>query len=266
MGSIEVVEAGVATTVQDGGRPGFAHIGVSPSGAVDPALVGVLNRLVGNPSDAAALETAGGLRVRAHGPLVVASSVEPAPVVLRDGNEMSIPHGAGRRWDYVVIRGGIDVPLTLGSRSTDTLSGLGPAPSTVGDVYAIGSEPTTGITTDVAPLRPIGDHVRVFPGPRADWFEGDWRRVLTTGVWTVTATGRVGVRLRGGALVRRRRGELPSEGLIRGAIQVPPDGDPVMMLADHPTTGGYPVIAVVHPDDVAIVAQHQEGTAVRLRL
>jgi allophanate hydrolase subunit 2 len=85
------------------------------------------------------------------------------------------------------------------------------------------------------------------------------------GPWTITNTSRVGVRLRGGSIERATSDELPSEGLVRGAIQVPPGGEPVMMLADHPTTGGYPVIAVVHPDDVAIVAQHSAGASIRFR-
>ena len=122
--------------------------------------------------------------------------------------------------------------------------------------------PYLRIGTDYAP----GDTARIGPGPRSDWFDGDPLGALTDRPLTVTASSRVGVRLRGPVLVRRRGDELPSEGLVRGAIQVPPDGEPIMMLADHPTTGGYPVVAVVHPDDVATVAQRPEGTTVRLRL
>ncbi len=264
--ALQIVTPGVATTVQDGGRPGLAHIGVPASGMVDPVLGGTLNRLVGNPSDAAVIETAGGLRVRALTTVVVASSVEPAPVVRRAGEEFGVPADGRRQWHYLVVRGGLAVPSVLGSRSTDTLSGLGPPPPVVGDVVAVGDDPTTEITTDIVPLRPVHDRVRAFPGPRADWFVDGWRDELTGRSWSITASSRVGVRLRGGTLARARTDELPSEGLIRGAIQVPPDGDPVMMLADHPTTGGYPVIAVVHPDDVALVAQHLGGTAVRFRL
>jgi allophanate hydrolase subunit 2 len=118
----------------------------------------------------------------------------------------------------------------------------------------------------MAPLAGVADVIRVDPGPRSDWFADDWADRLTASTWTVTTSSRVGVRLTGATLTRIVTDELPSEGLVRGALQVPPDGDPVMMLSDHPTTGGYPVIAVVHQDDVAAVAQHMAGTSIRFRL
>lgn len=262
--ALEVVTPGVATTVQDAGRPGLAHLGVPPSGFVDPVLAGLVNRLVGNPSDAPLIETAGGLSLRATGAMTVATSGETAPHTLRSGDEVVVRADGRRQWHYLAIRGGVAVPEVLGSQARDTLSDLGHRPLAAGDVLAIGTGPAGDITTDLAPLRELGDEVRVSAGPRADWF-ADWRRALTTSPWTVTATSRVGVRLTGRPIDRTVTRELPSEGLVRGAIQVPHDGDPVMLLADHPTTGGYPVIAVVHPDDVAIVAQHLAGTTVRLR-
>jgi allophanate hydrolase subunit 2 len=169
-------------------------------------------------------------------------------------------------WHYLAIRGGIQVDQVLGSSSRDTLSRLGPPACQRGDRLEIGSEPSLPVVADVAPLPGVTDVIRVTPGPRADWFPDEWPRLLAAASWTVTTSSRVGVRLHGAQLGRTVSDELPSEGLVRGALQVPPDGDPVMMLADHPTTGGYPVIAVVHPDDVAVVAQHAAGTSVRLRL
>jgi biotin-dependent carboxylase-like uncharacterized protein len=266
-GWIEIVDAGMATTVQDLGRAGYAHLGVPGSGAVDPALMGVLNRLVGNPSSAATIETCGGLVIRALTALLVATSAEPAPTSLQPGQLCSVAAGSGGRlWQYVAVRGGIHVEQTLGSSSTDTLSGLGPAPSVAGDRLQIGDLAVGPIVADLAPVAAIDDVARITRGPRSDWFAPHWTSAVTRSRWIVTATSRVGVRLHGEPLIRVVTRELPSEGLVRGAVQVPPDGDPVMMLADHPTTGGYPVIAVVHPDDVAVVAQHAAGTSVRLRL
>lgn len=259
---IDIIEPGIATTFQDGGRPGLAHLGISPAGAVDGALAGLLNRAVGNPADAAVLETAGGLRLVAVGPITAVSSHHAGPLTLRPGETLTVAAGGGRQWHYVAVRGGFDVEPVLGSRSTDTMSGLGPATPTPGQRLAVGPEPSDPVA-DVVPISPPTDRARLSDGPRRDWFAADALDRLTGAPLVVTATSRVGVRLRGVDLRRTRRDELPSEGLVRGAIQVPPDGDPIMMLADHPTTGGYPVVAVVHPDDVAVVAQRPAGTAVR---
>jgi biotin-dependent carboxylase-like uncharacterized protein len=263
--ALVVVEPGIATTIQDPGRHGLAHLGIPPAGAVDPSLAGLLNRLVGNRTDAAVIETVGNLVLEARSPVTVATSRHGAPVALGRGERVAIAIGGGRQWHYVAVRGGIASRPVLGSRSHDTLSGLGAAPVVNGTGLAIGGEPNDPIA-DIAPIAPVGDEARIGPGPRVDWFGGEPLRALTAGPLTVGASSRVGVRLRGAVLVRVRSEELPSEGLVRGAIQVPPDGDPIMMLADHPTTGGYPVVAVVHPDDVATVAQHPEGTAIRFRL
>lgn len=266
-GAIEIVHPGVATTLQDGGRPGFAHLGVPVSGAVDPDLAGMLNRLVGNRAGATVIETCGGLMVSALTHVLVATSAEPVPRSLRPGESCSVAAGSsGRLWHYMAIRGGIQVDHVLGSSSSDTLSQLGPPACRPGDRLEVGSEPTQPIVADIAPLPQVADIIRVTPGPRADWFVDEWPRVLASVSWTVTTSNRVGVRLNGAQLGRKVLAELPSEGLVRGAVQVPPDGDPVMMLSDHPTTGGYPVLAVVHPADVAAVAQHLPGTSVRFRL
>jgi biotin-dependent carboxylase-like uncharacterized protein len=263
---LRVIDAGVATTVQDAGRPGFAHLGVPASGVVDGELAALVNRLVGNEAGSAVIETTGALVLRAERPALVASSVEGVARSLGEGAELRVPSGHGRVWHYVAVRGGIAVEPVLGSRSTDTLAGIGPRPLHAGDLIPVGPDPGTDIDPGHAPLRPLASIVRLSVGPRADWFEpGALDRLVATG-WTVTVTSRIGVRMTGEPLRRSVTRELPSEGLVRGAIQVPPDGDPVMMLADHPTTGGYPVIAVVHPDDVAVVAQTSAGRPVRFRM
>jgi len=253
----------VLSTVQDRGRPGLAYVGVSPSGAVDPELAAHCNRLVGNDDGAAVIETVGGLVLRAVGPVVVATDVEPVARALGTGSTLHVDVGE-RQWHYVAVRGGIDVAPVLGSRSTDTLSGIGPAPLERGDVLTVGVEPGVAPVGETWPVRPGGDVVRISPGPRADWFT-DAAIADLAGRWAVAGASRVGVRLSGSPLERAVTDELPSEGLVRGAIQVPPDGAPIVMLADHPTTGGYPVIAVVHPADVATLAQHPVGTTVTLR-
>lgn len=259
---IEVVDAGLLTTVQDRGRAGWAHIGVPRSGAVDPALAAVVNRLVGNDGGAPSLETVGGLAIRAVTPVTIASDVEPVARTLGAGEIARVPSG-GRPWHYLAVRGGIAVEPVLDSCSTDTLSGLGPAALQAGDRLAVAPEPRSAPHGETVPTRHGEPRARLLPGPRADWFDGDVVRSMAHVAWRVTSSSRVGVRLSGGSLRRTVDAELPSEGLVRGAIQVPPDGDPIMMLADHPTTGGYPVVAVVHPDDVAAVAQAAAGDTVR---
>lgn len=259
---IEVVDAGLLATVQDHGRLGWAHIGVPRSGAVDPMLAALVNRLVGNPGAAPTIESVGGLVVSAVEPVTVASDVEPVARTLGAGETLRLPVG-GRQWHYLAVRGGFVVDAVLGSCSTDTLSGLGPPVLRSGDRLVVGPEPVATPHGETVPTRQTEPRARLLPGPRLDWFEGDPLRRMAEAVWRVTSSSRVGVRLSGGLLARTVTDELPSEGLVRGAIQVPPDGDPIMMLADHPTTGGYPVVAVVHPDDVAGVAQAIAGTTVR---
>ena len=263
---IRVVRPGIATTFQDSGRRGYAHIGVTGAGAVDPAIAGLVNRLVGNDSAAAVIETIGDLEIEALRPIVFAASQEFAPVSLASGERYTVPIARrGRVWQYLAVRGGFDVRAVLGSHSFDTMSGLGPAPPAAGDEYGVADHAIAPIVIDQAPVADVADIARISIGPRSDWLTDDARRLLIASEWTIATSSRVGVRLAGPRLERSVHDELPSEGLIRGAIQVPPDGQPVMMLADHPTTGGYPVIAVVHPDDVAAVAQHSSGTSVRFR-
>ena len=156
---------------------------------------------------------------------------------------------------------------TLGSRSWDSLARIGPPPPTVGTVLAAGADPRTPIDAVLAPPEPMSGRLGLLAGPRRDWFGDDAWSTLVTASWQVTdAVSRVGVRLRGPRLERvaaRRGSELASEGLVRGAVQVPPDGQPVVVLADHPTTGGYPVVAVVDDRAVDELARRGPGSTVR---
>lgn len=266
MTQLEVLRAGVATTIQDAGRAGYADLGVPTSGAVDAQLRSLVNRLVGNPADAAVLETAGGLEVRVDGPGLVATSAELTARSVMAGACVQVDPAPTELWGYLAVRGGIDVEPVLGSRSQDTRSGLGPDPVVDGLRLPIGGDPRSAISVDQVPPLDREGPIRIWPGPRLDWFTPGAFDVLSSRIWAVTAeVSRVGVRLSGAELERVHLGELPSEGLVLGAIQVPPDGVPVVMLADHPTTGGYPVIAVVDPRDVGRMAQRRSGSTVAFR-
>ncbi|MFF4546493.1 biotin-dependent carboxyltransferase family protein [Streptomyces sp. NPDC001435] len=278
--ALVVVRAGALTTVQDSGRPGYAHLGVPRSGALDAPAAALVNRLVGNPPDAAVLETTlNGCAVRPRSTVTVAVGGAPCPVTVGGrpvawGAPVVVPAGevlevgtavAGVR-GYVGVCGGIAVEPVLGSRSTDLLSGLGPAPLTDGVVLPLGPPAGLHARVDVAPQpRPPAELVlRVTPGPRDDWFTPRAVRDFTTRAYRVSsASNRIGLRTEGPALERAVPGELPSEGMVLGAVQVPPDGRPVVFLADHPTTGGYPVIAVVRAADLPAAAQAVPGTPVR---
>ena len=266
-GVLEVVAAGWSTSVQDGGRPGFAHLGVSPSGAVDESRRRNLNRLLGNPPAAAVVETTGGLVLRALRATVVADSTSGAVTTLAPGDELRVDPRPGELWATLAVRGGVATAPTLGSRSWDSLARIGPPPPAVGTALAAGADPRTPIDAVLAPPEPMSERLGLLAGPRRDWFGDDAWSTLVTASWQVTdAVSRVGVRLRGPRLERvagRRGSELASEGLVRGAVQVPPDGQPVVVLADHPTTGGYPVVAVVDDGAVDQLARLGPGSTVR---
>ncbi|NMO01578.1 biotin-dependent carboxyltransferase family protein [Gordonia sp. TBRC 11910] len=282
--AVEVVEPGPFASIQDLGRPGYAHLGVPRSGAADRGSLRLANRLVGNPEDAAGIETTlGGLRLRAIGDVVIAVAGAVADVArngvdygrnaamsLHDGDELSIGTTTSGLRNYVAVRGGVDVEPTLGSRSTDTLAKLGPPALVAGTRLRIAALGGSWPPIDVAPVDDrLPDVVALdaADGPRADRVDdlGD----LFTEIWTVNpASNRVGVRLDGaGGSVRPRTdlGELASEGIAHGSIQLPPSGQPVIFLADHPVTGGYPVVAVLTEASLDRAGQLTPGTRVRLR-
>jgi len=269
---LEVLRAGPLTTVQDLGRPGYAHLGVPRSGALDVPALCAANALVGNDSGAAGLEvtlTGCVLRLRVAARLAVTGA--PARVRV-DGVEVPFgtavqvrPQGTvhiGRARSgvrsYVALSGGIDVPPVLGSRSTDTLSGLGPQPLRDNDLLPLGygsGEPSTVDGVDY----PSTVELRYRPGPHDDWFA---ESLHGTEYRLSPLSNRVAARLAGPSLSRTVTGELPPEGVVLGAIQVPADGQPLVFLADHPATGGYPVIGVVHPADLNRLAQARPGAGV----
>ncbi|WP_249416430.1 biotin-dependent carboxyltransferase family protein [Streptomyces sp. TS71-3] len=278
--AVVVVRPGALTTVQDAGRPGHAHLGVPRSGALDPGAAALANRLVGNGPSAAVLETTlTGCALRPRAPMTAAVTgaactvrVDGRPAAW--GAAVSVPAGGvldvgpavhGVR-SYVALAGGVSVDPVLGSRSTDLLSGLGPPPLATGTVLPLGAPAALHARVDTAPQPgPPGELVLpVAWGPRHHWCTAAALATLTTGRYRVSpASNRIGLRTEGPPLERRIRDELPSEGMVLGAVQVPPDGRPVVFLADHPTTGGYPVVAVVREPALAAAAQAAPGTPVR---
>jgi KipI family sensor histidine kinase inhibitor len=293
--NLEVIKPGPLATVQDLGRRGQGAIGVPPSGAADLASLILANRLVGNPEGSAGIElTLGRAVFRCHGDLTVAVTGAPATVTVDQGaGTEPVAFGFGVRIDaaagsvvgigapstglrtYLSVAGGVAVPAVLGSRSADLLSGLGGGPLRPGTTLPIGSDSAADNATAIDADAPgTGTRIierggvtelRVIGGPRLDWFETGALGRLCSGLYTVTpASNRTGLRLDGEPMHRWSEAELPSEGLVTGALEVPPDGLPILLLADHPTVGGYPVIAVVVSADIGLAAQLRPGDRLRL--
>lgn len=280
--ALHVLATGTQVLVEDLGRPGLAHLGVGRAGAADRAAHALGARLLAQDPALAGLEVLlGGLSVRAEADLTVCLTGAPAParvddrpaphgapLTLRRGQTLTLGTPAAGLRTYLAVRGGLALPPVLGSRSWDTLAGLGPAPVAPGAVLPVGDPPVEYPHVDQAPTATPPDPtqtltLRVTPGPRADWADSS----LLEEAWTVSdRTDRVGTRLDGTSLARAaayRDRELPSEPMVRGAVQLPPDGLPVVFGADHPVTGGYPVVAVVTDRDVDLLAQAQPGQPLR---
>jgi len=286
---LRVISSDRPALYQDTGRQGCSNQGVSRSGAADLAALRAVNELVGNRPDEAAVEiTYGGLTLRADEPVTCAVTGAEVSVRIETqrGRAFEVPIGVAFALDagdtltlgvpmsgvrsYLSIRGGFDVERVLGSASTDTLSKLGPAPIIAGDVLVPANKACASIYpySLAGPALPRGGDlvtVDVVMGPRTDWFTPQSLSIFFSQPWAATAeSSRVGVRLLGEqALVRARQDELPSEGTCAGSIQVPASGQPVLFLADHPLTGGYPVIAVVAAHHLSLAAQIPIGCKIR---
>ena len=282
MTTLEILRTGPLAVIQDLGRPGLAHLGVSRSGAADRRAHTLANRLLANPDDRATVEvTFGGFAARVCGGdldiAVTGADTDPAVDGIKFGTN-SIHHvrdgqvialGAPRAGlrTYLAVRGGICVEPVLGSRSYDMMSAIGPSPLQPGDRLPVGEHTNDYPELDQAPVAAISGQLvelRVIPGPRDDWFVDPDGLVHT--IWMVSdRSDRVGMRLVGRPLQYCYPDrQLPSEGTTRGAIQVPPNGLPVILGPDHPVTGGYPVIGVVIDEDVDKIAQVRPGQYVRL--
>ena len=273
--------SGPLSLIEDLGRPGYAHLGVPTCGAADRESLRTANRLVGNPERAAGIEIMlGGFAARTDSPVwcavagpattvMINNRAEPShrPIHLGPDDRLAVrpaPHGLR---NYLAVRGGIDTPLVLGSRSSDLMSGLGPPRLTAGDRLPIGVPELPFPDADVLPQPlPAGRPatIELEPGPRTDWFTEAALASLYAQTWTADAdSDRTAVRLIGAPLERRITAELPSEAIIRGAVQVPPSGLPLIFGSNHPVTGGYPVIAVATPAGCDRAAQLRPGDPVR---
>ncbi|MDI3195825.1 5-oxoprolinase/urea amidolyase family protein [Pseudarthrobacter sp. AL07] len=299
-----ILSPGLQSLIQDLGRPGHAGLGVSSAGALDRSSLRRANRIVGNDPSAAVVESvAGGLRVQAVGDQVLAVAGAPSALTvvtpsdvpdddapddeddrsdqvrevpmatafaLFDGEILTIGAPELGFRSYLAIRGGAAVDAVLGSRSTDTMSGIGPAPLAAGQLLGAGAATSSNVVGNPELQPDFPDTgvtvLDIVPGPRDDWFDAAALESLCVQEWAVTPrSNRVGMRLDGAALSRSRDGELPSEGTMAGALQIPPDGQPVLFLADHPITGGYPVIAVVVDHQLDLAAQVPIGGSIRFR-
>jgi len=281
--SLEVLGTGPLALVEDLGRPGLAHIGVTRSGAADRHSHRLANRLLANDGDRATIEiTLGGFsaRIVGGGIDIAVTGADAQPEIdgipfgtnsvahIRVGQVISLGTPRFGLRSYLGVRGGIAVDPILGSRSYDMLSRIGPPPLRPGDLLVVGDPADRFPELEQAPIAAITGglvELQVMPGPRDDWFADPDALVHTA--WVASErSDRVGIRLAGQALEHRWPGrQLPSEGTIRGAIQVPPDGRPVILGADHPVTGGYPVIGVVVDTDTDALAQVRPGQSIRLR-
>jgi biotin-dependent carboxylase-like uncharacterized protein len=279
---LEILHTGPLALIQDLGRVGLAHLGVTRSGAADRRSHTLANRLVANPDDRATIEvTLGGFSARVRGGDVdiAVTGADPSPKVgetmfgansiqhVRDGEVISLGVLQSGLRSYVAVRGGIDVRPVVGSRSYEVLSAIGPLPLQPGDVLPVGEHSEEYPEVDQAPVAPISERIvelMVVPGPRDDWLTDPDALVHT--VWMASdRSDRVGMRLEGRPLTHRNPGrQLRSEGATRGAIQVPPNGLPVILGPDHPVTGGYPVVGVIADEDIDKVAQVRPGQHVRL--
>jgi len=289
---VQILATGLQTLVQDAGRIGMASMGLSPSGALDTAAMHAANRLVGNPIGTPVLENLlGGLQLRCQQAALLAVTGADLPVTLRAADGRSWPLAARRAialdagdslllgapaagvYAYVAVRGGWQVEPVLGSCARDTLAQLGPDALQTGQWLGVGgAQPLLAVSTHeyTQALPRTGDTVTldITLGPRSDWFTPEALQLLTAQEWSVTPqSGRVGIRLAGAQpLERRRMDELPSEGTVTGAIQVPASGQPVLFLADHPLTGGYPVIAAIASHHLGLAAQIPVGCRVRFHV
>jgi len=280
---IEIIQPGPLALFQDLGRPGYTDLGVGRCGAFDKTAHRLANRLVGNSESAATIEiTLGQLKLRLLQASTIAVTGARTDIIVEAGHQtrthdsntpLSLPADCtlqlgtpsiGVR-SYLAVRGGFDAPVVLGSRSRDRLAGIGPAPLACGDRLATGTLTESMPASEPAPT--LGDRsqrLRIIPGPRADWFADGALRTLTDSSWTLAqSSDRVGVRLHGPQLARRITGELPSEPTLPGAIQVPPDGQPIVLGPDAPVTGGYPVIAVLASGQLSRLGQARPGDDVR---
>jgi biotin-dependent carboxylase-like uncharacterized protein len=283
---IRIRDPGPLATVQDSGRYGYQEMGVPVSGAMDQWALRLGNLLVGNGESAASIEiTMGGFAAEflAETVCAVAGPNESArlnsdpvpswkPLAVVRGDVLALERGTRGARDYLFIAGGIDVPLVLGSRSTylrGRFGGLEGRALRPGDELAAGRPSgriVDGFPQELLPRYPESPVLRAVLGPQDDRFTEAGLATFLSGTYEVTARAdRMGYRLEGPAVRHRKGADIISDGIPLGAVQVPGDGQPVVLLADRPTTGGYAKVATIISVDVPLIAQALPGARVRFR-
>ncbi len=267
MVAVEIARVAGLATVQDGGRPGHMHEGVPPGGALVPELLARANGAVGNPAAAAAIEVFGTLALTARGGALTLATDDGHVETLAGGNHFTLTASRGARVRYVAVRGGIDVPLFLGGRGTLLVAGVGGFRGRGlqrADVLEIGAIPSGDAVAGVHPPVDALAPIRVIVGPDDESFDDAALATLLGASFTVlAASDRTGIRLAGPSLRPRSEDDAPPAPMIRGAIQIPSSGDPIVMGPDHPTTGGYRVLATIVTADWSRFAARAIGARVR---
>ncbi len=277
--AIHVLHPGILTTVQDLGRPGYSHLGISPAGAADSLSFRVANLLVGNHQNAAALEmTLLGASFHFDSPAIAAivgaepsldgAPAQPATALhVRAGSTLNCGPTMNGARAYISVQGGIDVPLVMRSASTFLPADFGGFQGRAlkkGDILKVGTRIASKPRTLRTKLEPPGTEIRLTRGPQHDWFDGRAFSTLLSTPYTVTDhSSRTGLRLSGEKIVPRRTGQLLTDGIPLGASQVPADGQPIILFVDQQTTGGYPKIANVIAADLHHVGQLRPRDRVR---
>ncbi|KAE8317079.1 allophanate hydrolase subunit 2-domain-containing protein [Aspergillus transmontanensis] len=291
----KVLTAPIPALFQDLGRPGQANQGVSASGVLDRSAFRAANRIVGNSAGTGCLElTLGGFSFESTSQAVIACTGAPCPITIADakgytaeitdthrpialepGDVVTFGHPHTGMRTYLAVRGGFEIDPILGSVSTDTLAAVGPSAVTAGSALILknATQGLTSVSIHEAPAitLPSANDVVILDvvlGPRTDWFTKEGLETFLQQRWKVTAeSSRAGIRLSGNVSIERKddKAELPSEGTVTGAIQVPHNGQPVLFLADHPLTGGYPVIGAVAEYHLDLTGQLPVNTMVQFR-
>lgn len=287
MTALRILSAGPGVTVQDGGRHGYLRYGVTVAGPMDPLAHAVANRALGNAAGSAAIEVSpggveltaddqpvslavagGAFRVTLDGEALPANTV----VLLEPGATLRLRAGDSGMWGYVAVAGGLALPPVLGSQSTHLRTGMGGLAGRMlrsGDRLPVGAAagPVAAAGEIIAPLldRPA-DIIRVLPGPQNDYFDAEMFAAFLAGPWRISERGdRMACFLEGPTVSHRLGFNIPSDGVAMGAIQVPGEGQPIVLMADRQSTGGYPKIATVIGADLGRLAQARPGTLIAFR-
>ncbi|MXN17744.1 5-oxoprolinase/urea amidolyase family protein [Pseudooceanicola sp. GBMRC 2024] len=284
MSRLTILRPGLMMTVQDPGRAGLLSFGVSGSGPIDAEAMEMANALVGNAPGTAALEFAhfgGTLRFDEDRVIAVAGALREiridgvavpcwTGIRIRAGQELSLGGLLGGVWAYLAVSGGLEVPKVLGSAATHLRSGLG---GLDGRALVAGDSLPLGPASDVGPGRSLRQiwrsrvgPIRAVPGPQEDRFDPEMQRAFWRGDWRVSARrDRMAMVLEGPQIAARGGHDIVSDGTVAGSVQMPGSGQPIVLLSDRQTTGGYPKIATITSVDLVRLAQTPDGHPVRLR-